>query len=138
MLTEKDCHELVQERHADYLAEALPQRTTTQCAAPKPFVHQPHAPWVPEEAQHKEQRSFSRGHENRGVHLADHDASVRVFRWADSDHARLIIETRSKCSTTETMARCTAAELREIAARLLDAAHDLDTYPASVLMRGAA
>jgi len=120
-------------------AEALPS-TATQIptAQPKPFVHLPHAPYVPEEDPYKEQRSFSRGDENRGLRLADYNTSVRVFRWAEADCARLIVETHSKCITSETVVHCTATELREIAARLLDAAHDLDVFPASVLMGGAA
>lgn len=116
---------------------------------PQPFVHQPIAPWVPEEAAHNKQRSFSRGHENRSVELdcarkpndwgmVTASAEVNVFRWADANTAELSLRVganRSDCTAT---VMCNAVELREIAARLLDAAHDLEAFPSNVLMRGAA
>lgn len=106
--------------------------------APQPFVHQPQAPWVPEEAKYSHQRYFSHGNENRPLKLAEYSCAAKLFRWATSDHVRLTLETHSEHSTTQTTLQLTAAELRELAARLLDAAHDLDTYPARVLMGGAA
>lgn len=108
-----------------------------ESAAPQ-YVHQPRAPWVPEEAKYQHQRSFTHGDENLAVRLADYTTSVKVFRWADVDYVRLILATNNKYNTTETVVHLTAEELREIAARLLDAAHDLETLPARVLMGRAA
>jgi hypothetical protein len=117
--------------------------------APKPFVHQVHAPYVPGEAQYNKQRSFSRGNDNRAVDLdyakkpndwgtVTASAEVAVFRWADVNTAELSLKVganRSECTAT---VMCSATELREIAARLLDAAYDLDAFPAAVLMQRAA
>lgn len=117
--------------------------------APHAFTHQPMAPFVPKEAAHCRQRYFSRGDETRAVALDSNKtpggwgrssqyAEVNVFRWGDKDVAELSLRTGSDRIDCTATVMCTAVELREIAARLLDAAHDLDTLPARLLQWDAA
>jgi len=118
-------------------------------ATPPPFQHQPVAPYVPKEAVYASQRSFSRGNETRCVDLIgakptfDFDtprtfAEVSVFRWTDKDKAEIILRVGAGRSESSATVECNAAELREIAARILDAAHDLEMNPSASLSGRAA
>jgi hypothetical protein len=110
-----------------------PAATEQRMAPREPFIHQPHAPRVPAEAEYCQQRNFSRDTGELHLAIADSHSHVRVFRWGHADHVELTIRTSTKHTHTDTTTDCTAAELREIASRLLDAAHDLDHFPARVL-----
>ena len=109
---------------------------STSNPAPPAFAHQPVAPWVPKNAEHCNQRYFSRG--DGCSSLIFEGVTLQALRWADKDEAIISLRVDVGGSCARVDAHCTAAELREIAARLLDAAHDLDTLPARVLMGGAA
>ena len=105
-------------------------------------VHLPVAPYVPVAA--KKQRYFSRGKQTFGCMVKGGDshkqlrlhahAEITVMRFADDDFARVEqrLATGHHFSTSELA--CTAQELRDIALRLLDAAHDLEVNPAANLL----
>lgn len=92
------------------------------------FTHEPRAPEVPAEAAHRAQRYFTGSDTERWV--AD---TVRVMRFAHDQSAQVEMRTRYGKSRAELIAYLTADELREFAARLIDAAHDLDTHAAEEL-----
>lgn len=111
----------------------------------------PVAPYIPSNPDHKDQRYFSRSGNNHSLELAsgtEHEfvhagyvnacADVKLYRNARYNTADLTLVVRVNGSKAETTVECTAAELRAIAYRLLDAAHDIDTHPASQLMQVAA
>jgi hypothetical protein len=141
------------ERQARLARRAKTSNDRAAKTAPQPFIHQPVAPYVPLESEYCTQRSFSRGNVNRGVDLSSAKkkdgwgdrptsptsfAEVSVFRWADVDAAELRLSVNLGRSENNATVECTAAELREIAARLLDAAHDLEVNPSDKLSRRAA
>lgn len=129
-------------------------------AAPKPsdkhaaFVHVPYPPYVHESAEYSDQRYFSRNNSNfalktkggmkpegtwsRGGEYFRTESEVDVYRNAKDDTVDLRIEQAVGNNRATVSIACTAAELREIANRLLDAAHDLDTLPSRVLAQGGA
>ena len=130
-------------------AKQANDRAAKLTKTPQPFTHWVHAPSTPEEAQYSTQRSFSRGSDDRNLELeSDKKASewgflsthaqVGVFRWADKDCAELSLRVSVQRCDSITTVECSATELREIAARLLDAAYDLETLPSRVLMPRAA
>jgi hypothetical protein len=55
---------------------------------------------------------------------------IRVSRFNGLNEARILIATNSTNSTSSMAMDLSASELRELAQRLLDAAHDIDTNPA--------
>lgn len=61
-----------------------------------------------------------------------------VYRDGKRDRAELRIELGGGCSTARITFNLDAAGLRDLAARLLDAAHDLESAPAEVLRRASA
>lgn len=113
-------------------------------AAPHPFVHYPMGPKVPSETGHKHHRYFNRGHLGLSLGLyggtADEVGGYQsetlcvVYRHAKADYADLDLKIRGRRHDCRLSASCTAQELREIAMRLLDAAHDLDINQASKLV----
>ena len=101
----------------------------------------PDAPAAP----HHQQRYFSHGKAlarsirlfegNRATATASHSESeVEVYRVATSDRVELISSINCNFNFAEVRVLLTAAELRDLSARLLDAAYDLDTHPASSLV----
>lgn len=62
---------------------------------------------------------------------------VTVYRDGETDVAELQIDIGLFTRASVTV-RLTPSELREVAARLLDAAHDIETLPAAVLIKAAA
>ena len=60
-----------------------------------------------------------------------------VYRDGKRDHAELRIDIGGGGSTARVILNLNAAGLRDLAARLLDAAHDLESAPAEVLMRAS-
>jgi hypothetical protein len=94
------------------------------------FTHEPAAPSVP--ADHPTQRYFC----GEQVALCGSrwvSDVARVYRFAGDAAARLDLRTpfNGKCHA-EVTADLTPPELRELARRLLDAAHDIETEPAKV------
>lgn len=62
---------------------------------------------------------------------------VSVYRDSGEDFAELRVNL-GLFTSADFKVRLTPAELREVAARLLDAAHDIETLPAAVLTQAAA
>jgi hypothetical protein len=90
------------------------------------FTHEPRAPQLPPDPAHCAQRYFTGSDRERWI--AD---TVRVFRFEHDDSAHVEVCTAYGKSRAEVTAYLTAAELREFASRLLDAAHDIETHPAA-------
>lgn len=93
------------------------------------FTHEPRKPTSPTDPAHSAQRYFTGSDGERWV--AD---TVRVMRFAQDESAHVEIKTRYGKSSAQITAYLTAAELRDFAARLIDAAHDLETHPAEALV----
>ena len=94
------------------------------------FTHEPKAPEVPE--TRPKQRYFI----STKV-FDDYDARwiggiVCVYRNAARDVADVDLRCNTGRVDLQASARLTPAELRELAGRLLDAAHDIETQPAKV------
>lgn len=68
---------------------------------------------------------------------SEYRPSITVFRDSSEDVAELKLDL-GLWSSVHAKVRLTPAELREVAARLLDAAHDIETLPAAVLTQAAA
>ena len=102
------------------------------------FSYQPIAPHIAPD--HPDQRYFSRGQKNslsfsvKGAldQLKEHKTSIEVtvMRFKNYKFATLELEALASAYFASLNVACTANELREIAYRLLDAAHDLETHPA--------
>lgn len=94
------------------------------------FTHEPRAPYCP--ASHPDQRYFCDGSGRDDYDARWISSMVRVYRNA----ARDVVDVDIRCSTgrvsVEASASLNPTELRELAQRLLDAAHDLETQPAKV------
>lgn len=106
------------------------------------FVHAPRPAWVHGEARSAWQRTFGPNDHSAicGIRLRNAESagtSLAVLRPATEDLARLTIELGCACYVRAVLA---PSELREIAARLIDAAHDIETHPAAApaTARGAA
>lgn len=111
------------------------QATTT------PFTHTPRPALVPSDANHAWQRRYGAGapvldyslqpaaREARAM-----EASLEVFRDGGSDLAEVRVALGIFTGAQITV-RLSADELRDLAVRLIDAAHDIDTLPAAVLAR---
>lgn len=103
------------------------------------FTYAPRAPHTPEPGPHAWQRRYGPANSAYGMQ-AQHDAGqqcfcrVEVFRDAKQDMAELNIRIGINTCASITV-RLTPAELREVAARLIDAAHDIETLPAATLAR---
>ena len=100
----------------------------------------PHVPAAP----HHNQRYFNRDDSTRRSssirppRSAVGQGEIKVWRYAEDDKANLCIEVRVGQLSSEICVDLTAQELRNLADRLLDAAHDLESNPASSLAGGAA
>jgi hypothetical protein len=115
--------------------QASPSRTT-------PFVH---IAWTPatSDDEYRNQRYF------QGVRYPDkeHDigfgmrvgenTEVTVYRDAHHDVARLSLYVSMENSVAELRACLCPSTLRELAQRLLDAAHDIDVNPSCLLQEAA-
>jgi hypothetical protein len=98
------------------------------------FVHTPCAPKV-SEAPHSNHQRFTGLSDTSWIHPSKEsrkviDESLRVTRFTDEDQAKLHFEIATKQTLFSTSVALTAAELRDLAQRLLDAAHDIDVNPA--------
>lgn len=105
----------------------------------------PHVPAAP----HSGQRYFTRGDphsrsleldEGKRATATDQHSSceVRVYRSATEDRIQLTTSVNCNFNQATVTALLTAPELRDLSARLLDAAHDLEVNPASTLVALAA
>lgn len=108
----------------------------------QPTIHYPRPAIVPTDAESSWKRRFGDASRAGGTWI---DAStdramapmVRVMRSAADDAARLELEIGIWTDAKITV-RLTPAELRELAARLIDAAYDIEAFPAAVLTKDAA
>jgi hypothetical protein len=108
------------------------------------FTHTPRPAITSNDKRYRYQRRFGRGREVRDHvlqpserHTRRLDAELDVYRDGETDLAEVHI--KLGCfATAEITVRLTPAELRELAACLLDAAHDIETLPAAVLAQEAA
>lgn len=85
-------------------------------------------------APHQWQRYFvgnEAWHSHRVTPNGEHAGGVQVFRDAKQDVASLSLNAYSGSFDFSVAASFSPAALREIAARLLDAAHDIEQRPAS-------
>jgi len=113
-------------------------------AQPRPegsFAHTPRPAQVAH-APYSHQRRYGADLQAAyGLHLR-HDrkdpcrCEVEVFRNAHDDVAELKLSLGLDTRANITV-RMTPAELRELAARALDAAHDIEAHPAAALMESA-
>lgn len=107
---------------------------------PQPFTHIPCAADVPSDPQYAAQRYFrglagkSRDIYASGKHIAKlSSTTANVYRHGPDDCAMLTIEVEHHHGKSQTTANLKPAELRDLAQRLLDAAHDIEVHPAAVL-----
>ena len=113
-----------------------------QGPAAAPWQHEPQAPYV--HASAPLQRYFSSvGRLTTLSHIGlDSAMTVQVLRFAENTNAQLNIGVSANQTSSSTTIHLTAPELRTLAARLLDAAYDLETYTPEMLvaqvMEGAA
>lgn len=104
------------------------------------FTHTPRPAKTPEPGPHTWQRRYGpdgdSGHAMRARHdeRQAHFCSVEVFRDAGEDVAEISLTLGNYAKAGMTV-RLTPAELRELAARALDAAHDIEANPAATLAR---
>ncbi|WP_310614115.1 hypothetical protein [Limnohabitans sp.] len=126
----------------------MPPNTSTDagadnCTQNGNFVHIPFPPYIPPEAKYADQRYFSRnGEPHRKLQIeisldafgVSHSAEADVYRNACKDTAELRLTNHTTHCRFESMVSLGPAELRELASRLLDAAHDLEINPAKKLV----
>lgn len=99
--------------------------------ATKPFIHYPRPARVPARAAYAWQRRFSDSdHDSHGLQLANGNTRAEVLRDARGDVAFLSLEARLDCALMRHEVTLTPHELRELAARLIDAAADIELLPA--------
>jgi len=120
-----------------------PNPSAHACTPPAPgdFTHTPR-PARTGSGNHAWQRRFTTddsSYNSKCRHDASelHYCATAVWRDAKQDVAELEITLGLHTSASMTV-RLTPAELRDLAARLLDAAHDIETLPAAVLAQEAA
>lgn len=106
---------------------------------PYSYTHIPQAPDVPSTPAHADQRYF-KGLTNRrevyasGKHIAAlRGTEVDVYRHGPDDSAQLTIQVEHPAGKSVCTAYLKPAELRDLAQRLLDAAHDIEANPAAKL-----
>lgn len=96
-----------------------------------PFTHEPIPPRVPAEAQHSNQRWFK----GTGFSVrppGDFYSSAEVYRDGRKDSAEVRLTMRGGGPVYfDAALELNAGALRELAQRLLDAAHDLEVFPAT-------
>ena len=96
------------------------------------FSHTPRPPYIP--AGHQDQRHFSRigGMLELDIGSNPNDTVLaRVYRNATGNTAELRLSTWGDAHNFECSAHMRAEQLTELARQLLDAAHDLQTLPAT-------
>lgn len=102
----------------------------------------PIAPTVPTGSKYIRQRWFHRGEIlGRDVRSAGErgwESAAQVFRDGEKDIAELIVRSYSGSLALNVNLEFDPAGLRDLAFRLLDAAHDIETNPAAVLAKAAA
>jgi hypothetical protein len=94
------------------------------------WTHTPIAPRVPGEAKH----SYQRWYEGTGGDVRpknDYYAEAEVFRDASKSAAEVRLSRRVSSARFDASMDLEPAALRELAQRLLDAAHDIEANPAS-------
>ena len=97
------------------------------------FTHTPRPPCVCK-GRHANQRRFGPPSKVSNEHpqpLTHGETELRVYRYANKQVAVLGINV---ASTVSIDIQLTPTKLRELAARLLDAAHDIEANPAAMLM----
>lgn len=108
---------------------------------PTPFTHTPRPAWCAE-APHDWQRRYGAGpldYKTRARGCSPNYASVDLLRNADENVAQVCAYFSSLNGlTAEVAMKLTPIELRDLARRLIDAAHDIEAYPAEVLQKVAA
>lgn len=105
------------------------------------FTHTPRPAIVPANPEYGDQRRYGSGdcalsyklYPGRRGAKSMH-TELEVFRYGDSDLAEVIVTIGYHTGAT-IRAELNADELRDLAARLIDAAHDIETFPATVLAR---
>jgi hypothetical protein len=98
------------------------------------FVHTPCPPKV-SETPHSNHQRFTGLSDTSWIRPSQEsqkllDESLHVTRFKDEDQARLHFQITTNQTLFSTSVGLTAAELRDLAQRLLDAAHDIDANPA--------
>lgn len=121
-----------------------PAERADACTSHGQTIHVPIQPHIPSETRHAAQRYYARNAyptahsmELAPHHRSGHDWScidLTVWRHAPDSFARLEIAQENRLSKSETRVNLDVTELRELAARLLDAAHDLETNTSAKLM----
>lgn len=108
------------------------------------FNHTPRPAITNDDARYRNQRRFGRGSAARDhvlqpsePHTRSQHAELDVYRDGETDLAEVRISLGLFASANITV-RLTPDELRELAACLIDAAHDIETLPAAVLAQEAA
>lgn len=106
------------------------------------FTHTPRPAITTDTPGHEWQRRFGNAAETCGYELAPSTdrsthVSIDLFRDAATDVTALRLNIGLWTNASMSV-RLTPAELRELAARLIDAAHDIETLPAAVLAQEAA
>jgi hypothetical protein len=94
------------------------------------FTHTPRPAIVPANPEYGDQRRYGSG----DCALSYKLYQLEVIRYGDSDLAEVIVKIGYHTGAT-IRAELNADELRDLAARLIDAAHDIETFPAPVLAR---
>lgn len=104
--------------------------TTTQTApAPQPTIHHPRPAIVATAKGCTDQRRFG---SDLPLRTGDDGVNVEVVRFSDENTANILLRGRTYWTACATV---TAAQLLELAARLIDAAHDIEAHPARTLLQ---
>lgn len=108
------------------------------------FAHAPRPAITSDDKRFRNQRRFGRGRKVRDhvlqpsePHTRSLTAELYVYRDGETDLAEVRIKL-GRFATAEITVLLAPAELRELAACLIDAAHDIETLPAAVLAQEAA
>lgn len=103
------------------------------------FVHLPRAAIVPDDPRYAYQRRFGSGPGLRATRVAPSDreacsmnAQAVVYRDGECDLAELSLHLGA-FTFAQITERLTPDELRDLASRLIDAAHDIEAHPAAAL-----
>lgn len=108
------------------------------------FTHSPRPAITSADKRYRNQRRFGRGKEVRDHVLqpsapcaSSLNAEIDVYRDGETDLAEVRMNL-GLFTSARIAIRLTPVELRELAACLIDAAHDIEALPAAVLTREAA
>ncbi len=100
--------------------------------ATQPTIHHPRPAIVATTEGCGDQRYFG---SERLLRTEDDGIDVVVMRFGSENTAHIKLEYHTHWNSRATV---TATQLRELAGRMIDAAHDIETFPASTLEGGAA